>query len=312
MSSKKKLKKILWAVDAFGDKTIQGRISKILKPMTMGLNANVEPVYVLSASGFPGTVNREGVIEHIPLADKKLNELVKKSTLQKIDDPKILVQESAGSVRKDVSNLLSYAMECRAEVIVVATQAKSGFERLFMGSFAETLLLSSQIPVITVNPHGKIPAKIASILFVTNFSKESEIAFKKILDFAKQLQAKVTLFHQHDCEKQDIPKNVLSRTKTKWTEAENEFLSKENLAIKKKAGAWQALAEASKVPCDVHFEFGLRNTADAAIEAARKINVDLIALASTKGSVVSALVGSTTRWLVRSAPTPVWVLHISK
>lgn len=312
MSVKRNVKKILWAVDAFGDKAIQSRISKILKPITLGLNANAEPVYVLSASGFPGMTDREGVLAHLPRAEAKLHELVKKSSLQKIENPKILVQAATGSVRNDVSNLLSYAKECGAEVIVVATQAKSGFERLFMGSFAETLLLSSKIPVITVNPQGKIPTKFSSILFVTNFSNESEVAFKKVLDFAKQLKAKVTLFHQSEHEKKDVPKNVLSRTKAKWTEAESELLSKENLAVKRKANAWLELAKTSKVPCNVHFEYGLRNTADAAIEVAHKLNADIIALASTKGRLVSTLIGSTTRWLVRSAPTPVWVLHISK
>ena len=84
----------------------------------------------------------------------------------------------APSVHKEIlaqANLLS------ADVVVVASHGRSGFDRLMLGSVAEKLLRSSPIPIMTVPAHVPDAVPISrdpfrSILYATDFSTGSGAA----------------------------------------------------------------------------------------------------------------------------------------
>ncbi|MBI2519972.1 MAG: universal stress protein [Bdellovibrio sp.] len=306
------LKRIIWAIDVLGEEELQINVASFLERFTGALKAEVWPVFVLSMAGIPGPGDRKTIIDYLPRTEEMFHGIIKKAGFRSMMPEKIIVQPGAGFIRNDVKALLAYAYSTHAQAIVVSTHAKKGVARFFLGSFAETLLLSSKIPIITINPTANITQKIRSILFPTDFGPESQIAFKSVIAFAKQFKAKIVLFHQHKEANEDIESNVLLPKGGKWQLARAEFLQKNFLNMKSKALAWQKMSRTHGVPCTSHFSSKNRNIADSANEAASALKVDMIAIASKKGPVASNFIGSTARWLVRSAPCPVWVLHVSK
>src|SRR5262245_60687112 len=51
--------------------------------------------------------------------------------------------------------LVKYAVEKKADLILVCTRGKTGLKRLLMGSVAEEILRSSPVPVMIVHPADK-------------------------------------------------------------------------------------------------------------------------------------------------------------
>jgi len=306
------LKKIIWAVDAFSNEKLQLNVAGFLSLLIKKIQAEVEPVFVLSTSAFPEVVDRQGIMVYLPGAEERLEDLTKKSGIHTLKPNKILIQPHGGLIRNDVRAIINYAQTTKSQAIVVGTHAKLGVARLFLGSFAETLLLNSKIPIITINPSVRLSKNISSILFVTDFSTESRIAFKSVLNFAKQLNAKIILFHLHMGENETVDSNVLIAKGSTWIPARSELLRKSLLVARKKTLSWEKLAESYEVSCSSYFEYGRKNIADSAIEISSKLKTDMIAITSKKGPVASTLIGSTTRWLVRSSHCPVWVLHMKK
>ena len=82
----------------------------------------------------------------------------------------------------------------KADAIAVSTHSKEGMDHFLLGSFAETLIHHSTIPVIAVNPRTKPHASCKNILFPTDLSAESRKAFLKMIPLAKSWEAKVTVF----------------------------------------------------------------------------------------------------------------------
>ncbi|MFA6237987.1 MAG: universal stress protein [Bacteriovorax sp.] len=305
------IKKIVWALDAFEEEETQLKIISFLKPLINAINAEIEPVFILSMSGIPGTFDRQGILVYLPQAKEKLHGLFGKCDLPRLKPEKIIVQGKSRSIRNDIKTLLDYAHSTGAQVIVTGTHARKGVSRFFMGSFAETLLLTSDIPIIACNPSVHLSNNIRSLLYVTDFSSGSELAFRSVLIFAKQLNSEITLFYQHEGENIEIDSDVLISENGKWSPAEAKLLNKNLLEARRKAADWQNIANQEKVSSAVHFGYGIKNVAEAALEMAQVKKTDMIAIASIKNPAATLFAGSTSRWIVRGATCPVWVLHVS-
>ena len=86
-----------------------------------------------------------------------------------------------------------------ADLIVVGTSGEGGFTKTALGSTAETIFRSSEIPVVTVGPHCRFrTAKeiaLNTILYATDFSAAASVAIPYALAIANEHQAKLVLLH---------------------------------------------------------------------------------------------------------------------
>jgi nucleotide-binding universal stress UspA family protein len=57
-----------------------------------------------------------------------------------------------------VSTLIDYIKKSGADLLFVATHGRSGLNRLFMGSVADKLVHSSDIPIFLIRPSGTCPS----------------------------------------------------------------------------------------------------------------------------------------------------------
>lgn len=303
-----KRKKIIWAVDPYGDVKIQASAAAFARSLSD--STDVEVVYIHGRSDFPKKYEREEIRFGLSSAEKQLKQTLTKLKFKPGKHPKILAHGSQ-FVRSDVKTLVSYAKKIKADAVLVSTNARAGFVRQVLGSFSETLILESAIPTMIVNPLAKVALRPGTILFPTDFSKPSWKAYQRVVDFAKTSGGKIEIFHQYQGKAQSVTGDVSYFREGLWLEGER-LLDDELQAVRSNLSKWLSWTRKQNVECDHVIEFGLRNIADATTEQAKKDNVWMIAMATLTGPISARFLGSNARRLVRSASCPVWVLYVEE
>ena len=306
MASTTGIKKIIWALDPYGDLELQASAKTLVE--TLSKSATVEVVHVHGRSGFLIESKKQSIRWGLADAQEKLQKYLKQMGFK---GPSQILASSASSVRAEAKTLASYAKKSKADVVLLTTKARTGILRQVLGSFAETLILQSLMPAIIINPKAKVSQKPGTILFPTDFSDSSHKAFKKVVHLAKTTGAKIKLFHQYYGEEQNIPSNTSYFQGIKWVEGD-ELLEDDLRLLKSRAKKWLAYAEKEQIQFDITLKFGRRNIADAILDIAKKEKTWMIAMASVTGAFTATFLGSNARWVVRDAMCPVWVMHVEK
>lgn len=304
--SKAKRKKIIWAIDPYGEAKVQASAASLAH--SLSLHNDVEVVYVHGRSGFPLEKEQAAIRFGLSRVEKQLNQILSDLNFKAQRKPRILAHGSE-YVRTDVKVLVSYAKKVKADAVLVSTNARSGFIKQALGSFSETLVLESAIPTMIVNPQAKVGSKPGTILFPTDFSDLSWKAFQQAVSFAKATKAKIKIFHQYRGEPQSIPNSVSYFKNDRWLEGDR-LLDGDLQKIKSNLSKWLSWTKKQNVKCDHVIQFGLKNIADATLELAKKERPWMIAIPTVMGPIAATFLGSNARWIVRSANCPVWVLHV--
>lgn len=93
-------------------------------------------------------------------------------------------------------SILESAQECRADLIVIGTNGRRGLRHLLLGSVAEEILKTAEIPVMTVRRGADIEESSAgSILIPYDFSARSDEALNVGVEWARALSLRITLLH---------------------------------------------------------------------------------------------------------------------
>jgi nucleotide-binding universal stress UspA family protein len=130
---------------------------------------------------------------------EKLREFVKKHTHDEIQ-PELVVHEG---VAPDC--ILSFAQARKADVIVMGTHGRRGFDRLVLGSVTDRVMRRAPCPVLAISklPHDSMTGgeerghvhRLSRILFCTDFSENSERALNYAISAAAEYDAELTLLH---------------------------------------------------------------------------------------------------------------------
>jgi len=304
-----KFKKCVWAVDAFEEKSKKQReFIQFLKEWTKKLRSTLEPVYVLNSEGlnFPGETFSPMLKQFQPAAEKSLGQFLKAIKLPKISRPKVLVQDQP-SITSSVKSLLNYSDRVKADVILVNTHARHGLPRLILGSFAESLLLHSEIPVLVMGPEIH-SFHFGKILFPTDFTPGSIKLYKRVLELAKQFDSKVIIYHRETQPAQPILQSGVFLLGGGWVPFP-EFLTQAEEEKRKISQKWVKLAHEEGVRVECYFDASsIDGIADGILQYAKRNKIGLIAMAAQSGPVAATLLGSITRKVVRRAQAGVLVI----
>jgi nucleotide-binding universal stress UspA family protein len=220
------------------------------------------------------------------------------TALQEFLDPATAREMRVVSDSSPARGLQAIAEEIGASLIVVGSSHRSGIGRVFVGSVAESLLAGAPVPV-AVAPHGYAGAdnRLATIGCGFDGSPESEEALAWAAALARRGRARLQAFAVHS----RVAFGAVSTTGAFGYRSADDAL-RDELEQRMRA----ALAE---LPDGSDISGGVLE-GDAATElAAASAELDLLVLGSRGyGSVRSALLGSVSRALVRSAACPVVVL----
>jgi nucleotide-binding universal stress UspA family protein len=218
-------------------------------------------------------------------------------------EPRVLVQK-ATSVRKQAETLKKYAGRSHANWILVSTRGNTGLKRVVYGSFAETLLNITKIPVLLTNTHAHPDFPIKRIIFPTDFSESSKKQFKATLSLAKSLDASIILYHRLISPITPVAQNGVYMMGGGWV-AFNQY-DEENRREKQLAGEeWKRIAEKQHVPIQVKIDDSEVPIHEGVSHLADSYPHSMICMHSHVGSVGSVLMGSATRQVLREAHCPV-------
>jgi nucleotide-binding universal stress UspA family protein len=117
--------------------------------------------------------------------------------------------EAAVREGSTAGEILEHAASMKADLLVIGTHGRSGFERLILGSVAEKVLRKASCPVMTV-PRGlpdAVPANpvlYKRILCPVDFSESSLHALKYAMSMAQEADGRLAVLHVVEHEFQNI------------------------------------------------------------------------------------------------------------
>ena len=138
------------------------------------------PVYVADVYESIELSNFENFKDQVPL----LRKIAEEHNLDAISMSHVLEQGDLISVMKRL------VKDEKIDLIVMGTSGATGLKELFLGSNAGTVIEKIPILSLTVPNKAKFD-KIKKIGLTTRYSRKDKIALKQVLDFARQVNAKV-------------------------------------------------------------------------------------------------------------------------
>jgi nucleotide-binding universal stress UspA family protein len=189
--------------------------------------------------------------------------------------------EGASSIRTRVVEALpadairQLSTEMRADLVVMGTHGRSGFNRWMLGSVVERVLRDSQVPVLTVR--GAALESIRHVLCPVNDTEISRRAWHVAVGIAACFDATVTALHVHEDHTPNPIGNLCA-----WIAPEERAHCEVRELVRRGEAAQEIVALAAEIPCDL-----------------------LVLGSQHQRFFDSSILGTTTIRTVRHAPCPV-------
>jgi nucleotide-binding universal stress UspA family protein len=180
--------------------------------------------------------------------------------------------------------------ESDADLVVMGTHGRRGFERWFLGSVTERLLRHCAVPVLTLSDLGtpiRVPPDINKILVTTDFSEGTSTAMSYALALAQEAPSEVVLLHvvQQPPERREPAEGIAT-------------ILEEHLS--------SMVSDDVRNWCDVRAHVEVGTPYQRILALAEEIGVDLIVMnIHGKGMLDRALMGATAERVLRAAQCPV-------
>jgi nucleotide-binding universal stress UspA family protein len=195
--------------------------------------------------------------------------------------------------------ILMQAAEARADLLVMGTHGRSGFERLMLGSVTEKVLREAACPVLTV-PRGaeahQETALFKRILCGVDFSKASELAATHALSLAQEANGSLTLLYVAE----PAPEEALFRhERLRASERQQRVFAEARSRLEK------LVPEEARDWCEVDLRLACGKAHREILRIATEEHADLVVLGMHGHDVFDEMVfGSTTQHVARRAPCP--------
>jgi nucleotide-binding universal stress UspA family protein len=192
-----------------------------------------------------------------------------------------------------------------ADLIVIGTHGRSGFERLVLGSVTEKLLRKAPCPVLTVSKPAedappRQPPELRHIVCPLDFSTPAREALAYALSLAERAKARLTLLYVLEWPDKDLghpPFDVPGYRRYLEENARRELRE----AVPASARDW----------CDVRERVAVGKPAREILQLAAGESADLIVMGVHGHNVLDRLFfGSTAHQVVRAATCPVLTVRV--
>jgi nucleotide-binding universal stress UspA family protein len=226
---------------------------------------------------------------------EKLREFVKKHTHNEIQ-PELVVDEGMAA-----DAILAFAKEKKADLIVMGTHGRRGYDRLMLGSVTDRVMRRAPCPVLAVRepPRDSLAAEkhqghahhLNKILYCADFSVNSAAALNYAISAAEEYNAELTLMHVlEDSPKQAQMEQAIADV--------TERLEKMIPPAARKALRIKTAVRVGKPYAQV-IEFVVEHQIDMVCMGARG-----------HGALDLAVFGSTTYRVMQLGPCPVLAVHV--
>ena len=216
------------------------------------------------------------------------------TSLRSGGSPEIVVRE--GSPAKEIVRL---ADEMPADLLVMGTHGRGGFERLVLGSVTEKVLRTTRSPVLTVSPGTERsvggPIQYKTVLCPLDFSAASRRALQYALSMAKQAEGRLILLHVVEGVT-DLPRETAHFNVPEYgAYLEQDAMTQLKAAVPDTARSW-CQSEERVTSGKAHREI---------LRLAAETSAELIVMGVHGSGATERWFGSTTSHVVREATCPV-------
>jgi nucleotide-binding universal stress UspA family protein len=200
-----------------------------------------------------------------------------------------------------VPTILDQALSTAADLIVIGTHGRSGFDRALLGSVAERVIHKAPCPVLTVPPAASTtpvrPIAIKKILCPVDFSPSSLVAVGFALDLARQTKGIATLLHTVEWPPEGEP-----RANAHFAVPEY----RRGLLADAAERLHALVADEPRTSSDIKEIVVAGDPKSEILEFASRSGIDLMVMGTQgRGGLGLRLFGSTTERVVRQAACPV-------
>lgn len=300
--------RILWAIDPW-DPVSAHRISmvRMLEIWRDFVPSEVVPFSVVSPGGlaWPVPFNIQLADQMSERTKKAVKRLLTKLRVRDVTDPVVVLRPSS-SRREMARAAMRFIEEKATNLIAVSTRAHTNRTGSRIGGFAEHLIATSKVPVLAISPDAKI-GPIRNILFPTDFSRASRRAFDQVVEYAAQFGARITLFHVRYPETPAMLYPELG-TPLDWDWAK-QVEEEKFQAHHRDANRWIQAAKEQGVTCELATVRSTDPVGRAVSKFASRNKVDLVALLSTRGPILTGLLGSAPKDVLIHTKLPVLVFR---
>lgn len=296
-----KVGKIVWSVDAF-QKSDAGLKSaaRHVAALAEFFGATVTACYACPEPDVAMDAKALATLEapYLREAEKRLERIAK---LVPRCRPNLL----AGGRGKadDVALVLKHAQKIGAGLIAVDSRGHGALHDYVLGSFTESLLAASTLPVAVIGPHHKASPRhrFRSFLFPTVFSSGDEAVFRDLLPVIKRKRGAV--FVTHSVIETLLPVIAASaQIGGGFIPLESSYFESTGRRAHEHLARWLSLAHKAKVP--VGGAINESEDAVASVLAASK-KCDLIVMTSRMGKPGHRHLSAVARKIIRLSPVPV-------
>jgi nucleotide-binding universal stress UspA family protein len=292
--------KIFWGIDPFHqNKTQLQRAYKLILAMQAKPKDEIHVGYVVTRNetdltlAFDVPIDERFTSYPKKVLEKKLKNAgipTQKLRLHVVDFPTL-------STTKAAEYLLKMAKQNSCDLCVVYSQGGSSVKKLFLGSFAESIVHLAQNKLLVVNPHSKLQSGIKSVFFCYDGERGSQKALEDTIVFCKEKGARLIVFHAARFSYNIADKNLSSDEK-----AYNQKLNQTKKSVE------DACAK-QKVICKFIISTKFEMISTLALKHASKQRADLVAVVAKSGRGTALMGGSVTRQILRASRVPVLVLR---
>lgn len=312
--SNQKSNKLIWAIDPTQNPADAKNIVIELKTWAKHLKCEILPVTIISKSimNLPFDIGLPWRDTFVPSMEKAVDLYLKKTNLKDHLPPELLFIPWI-STRKMADALTQFAKKQKALIIFAHTRAKSTRSPVRFGGFTEALITSSHIPVLLLNPNSLPSAlptsKDPSILFPTDFTRQSKTFLTKIQPWAKSLNAKIILYNQletpyiYPTDYNDNWHYLTVNVVTMMSEIEKSRIHKAKL--------WAADLLKHHTKCTTLINRQKRDLVTDILQTAKQNKANLIAMVSHSGPIAELVIGSIAHDVLLQAKCPMIISHDS-
>jgi nucleotide-binding universal stress UspA family protein len=263
------LKKILVATDfsRLSDRAMDYALS-----FARRYEASVVAAHIISPALYasPSTATMFEALDPLPYLDgvrreltRRLEEICQNAADTGVKCHPVLVE---GGISEELKRLVE---DREIDLLVLGTNGAERWNRLVMGSVAESLVHNAKCPVLTVGPRvfrrAKFETTLKHILYATDFSAEATHAGPYALSLAQEYGSKITLVHV-------LPPELRSNS------------DRERLTRHFRADLEHLIPQDAQDWCEPEFVLEYGGSVEAIVELAEQRAADLIVLGTRKSN----------------------------
>lgn len=301
--------RIVWALEPFAEE-VKAQLSAVtaIERLTSPQSV-VMPIHVWTG-GIPEGMSggKRSLASQLQQAGQRFIEKFARPKLPQTLERLTLVARPLVGSGESAREVLRFAKRNKATLIVLSRHLRKGAQAWLMGSFAESLALLSDIPILMAPPLWKVKPQAERIFFATDFSPASLEALDRTIALAFRKGLKLTIYHRVE-QPAFAASEFTFLAVASWEEGYRSMVKALNAEI-------EGLADRARrvgVPTETHVD-SERRSASAGEAILQKLPRDtlMIAVSAHSGTVARVFMGSTSRFLIRHAEVPVWVVHPRK